>query len=122
MPTTSPGSSNEHWPIDAASRISYFVSQSNRSTFNLRAALMELSDALAQISEIRQHICRTEVFRGCRWLTVGFSGVLGFLAATIQACYVAQPQQQLTQYLMLWVGAAALSVVVVGAEIFFRTR
>jgi hypothetical protein len=83
---------------------------------------MELSDALAQISEIRQHICRTEVFRGCRWLTVGFSGVLGFVAATIQTCYIAQPQQQLTQYLMLWVGAAALSVAVVGAEIFFRTR
>jgi len=83
---------------------------------------MELSDALAQITEIRQHIYRTEAFRGCRWLSVGFSGVLAFVAAAIQAGCIADPQQQLPQYLMLWIGAAALSVAVVGAEIFVRMR
>jgi len=83
---------------------------------------MELTDALAQITEIRQHISRTEVFRGCRWLTVGFSGLTAFIAATIQGCYIAEPQQQLPQYLMLWIGAAALSVAVVGAEIVLRMR
>ena len=83
---------------------------------------MELSDALAQISEIREHISRTEVFRGCRWLTVGFSGALAFMAAGIQACYIAEPERQLAQYLMLWIGAAALNVVVIGAEVWFRTR
>ena len=37
---------------------------------------MELRDALAQIAEIRQHMARTEVFRGYRALPVAFSGVL----------------------------------------------
>jgi hypothetical protein len=83
---------------------------------------MELTDALAQITEIRQHICRTEVFRACRWLTVGFSGAMAFVAAAIQACYIPDPQRQLPQYLMLWIGAAALNVAVIGAEIFLRTR
>ena len=83
---------------------------------------MELTDALAQITEIRQHLCRTEVFRGCRWLTVGFSGVLALVTATIQAHYLADPQQQLSQYLTIWIGAAALSVAVVGAEIVLRMR
>jgi hypothetical protein len=83
---------------------------------------MELSDALAQITEIREHIRRTEVFRGCRWLTVGVSGVLAFAAAGIQACYVAEPERHLAQYLTIWIGAAALSVAVVGADVWYRTR
>lgn len=83
---------------------------------------MELSDALAQITEIREHICRTEVFRGCRWLTVGFSGVFALVAATIQACCIADPERQLGLYLTIWIGAAAFSVAVVGAEVWYRTR
>jgi C4-dicarboxylate transporter len=42
---------------------------------------MELHEALSQISEIRQQMARSEVFRGYRSMTVGFSGVLGLLAA-----------------------------------------
>ena len=38
---------------------------------------MELREALSQISEIRQQMARSEVFRGYRSITVGFSGVLG---------------------------------------------
>jgi hypothetical protein len=82
---------------------------------------MELSDALAQITEIREHICRTEVFRGCRWLTVGFSGACALVAATIQACCIADPERQLGLYLAIWIGAAAFSVAVVGSEVWYRT-
>jgi len=83
---------------------------------------MELSDALAQITEIREHICRTEVFRGCRWLSIGFSGALALLAAAIQAGCIAEPEWQLAQYLTIWIGAAALSVAAIGTEVWFRTR
>jgi len=83
---------------------------------------MELTDALAQITEIRQHICRTEVFRGCRWLTVGFSGALAFAAAGIQVCCIADPERQLARYLAIWIGAAVVSVAVVGLEIWLRAR
>ena len=45
---------------------------------------MELREALQQISDIRQQMARSEVFRGYRSATVGFSGVLGILAAAFQ--------------------------------------
>jgi len=46
---------------------------------------MELREALGQISEIRAQMSRTQSFGGFRSLTVGFSGVLGLVAAVFQA-------------------------------------
>jgi hypothetical protein len=83
---------------------------------------MELSQALAQVSEIREHLARTEVFRGYRSLTVGFSGVVGILAAVIQAAWLPRPAENVGGYLMLWGAAAAVNVVVVGAEMWYRAR
>ena len=37
---------------------------------------MELREALTQITEIRQQLARTEVFRGYRAMPVAFSGVV----------------------------------------------
>jgi hypothetical protein len=45
---------------------------------------MELREALTQITEIRQQMARSGVFRGYRSATVGFSGVLGLLAAAFE--------------------------------------
>ena len=42
---------------------------------------MELREALSQITQIRQQMAQSEVFRGYRSITVGFSGVLGLLAS-----------------------------------------
>jgi hypothetical protein len=81
---------------------------------------MELSDALAQISEIRAHIAKTEVFRGYRSLTVGFSGVVAIVTAAIQSRLLADPAAQAGAYLTLWIAAAAISVVVVATELFVR--
>ena len=52
---------------------------------------MDLSDALDQISEIRAHMARSEVFRGYRSLTVGFSGLAGLATAAVQAIWLPQP-------------------------------
>ena len=56
---------------------------------------MELREALCQISEIRQQMARSGVFRGYRSLTVGFSGALALLAAVCQPYFVASPDSDL---------------------------
>ena len=52
---------------------------------------MELRDALTQISEIREQMARAEVFRGYRSVTVGFSGVVAFVAAALQPIVAPRP-------------------------------
>ena len=81
---------------------------------------MELREALQQISDIRQQMARSEVFRGYGSLTVGASGVLGLLAAAVQTRWVADPATDLERYLVLWVGVAALSAVIAGVELAMR--
>jgi hypothetical protein len=76
---------------------------------------MELRDALAQISEIRLQMARTEVFRGYRAAPVAFSGGLAFAAAALQPVLVPDPGRQVGAYLALWVGAAALGAIAAGA-------
>ena len=85
---------------------------------------MELREALSQISEIRQQMARSEVFRGYRSMTVGFSGVLGLLAAALQPHWVASPVSELGRYLYLclWISVAAASLIVTGAELYWRAR
>ena len=46
---------------------------------------MQLHEALAQITEIRTQIARTETFRGYRSATVAFSGLLALGGAGVQA-------------------------------------
>lgn len=83
---------------------------------------MELRQALAQVSEIRDHLARTEVFRGYRSITVGFSGLVALATATAQACWLPQPMERIGAYLALWFAAAAINLVVVGIEIWYRAR
>jgi hypothetical protein len=83
---------------------------------------MEVRQALTQVSEIREHLARTEVFRGYRSLTVGFSGLVGLTAAAAQAFWLPKPTDRLGAYLVLWIGAASINVAVVGVEIWSRAR
>jgi hypothetical protein len=83
---------------------------------------MELREALAQISAIRRQVARTEVFRGYRALPVAFSGVLAFVAAGVQAVFLPEPAHQVGAYLALWVGAAAVSMLATGVEMFWHCR
>ena len=83
---------------------------------------MHLDEALRQISDIRHQMARSEVFRGYRSATVGLSGGLGLLAAAVQPRWVASPESELGRYLGLWVGVAALSAIVAGAEMSWRAR
>lgn len=83
---------------------------------------MELREALWQITEIRAQMARTETFRGYRSVTVGFSGLMGFVAAAVQAQWIPRPLEHLGGYLGLWIAAAAVCAVVWGAEITLRCR
>ena len=55
---------------------------------------MDLHDALTQITEIRQQMARTEVFRGYRAVPVTFSGVLALGVSVIQAIFITEPDQR----------------------------
>ncbi len=83
---------------------------------------MQLDEALRQISDIRQQMARSEVYRGYRSITVGFSGVAGLLAASLQQHWVASPEIELGRYLSLWLGVAAASLTVAGTEMYRRAR
>src|SRR5262245_42497377 len=79
---------------------------------------MDLHDALTQISEIRQQVARTEVFRGYRAAPVAFSGFLAVGVAIYQAVALPEPANCVGAYLILWIGAAVLSIAVVSAALF----
>lgn len=81
---------------------------------------MQLDEALRQISDIRQQMARSEVFRGYRSITVGFSGVVGLSAAALQPQWVISPEIELGRYLALWLGVAAVSLIVAGIEMYWR--
>ena len=81
---------------------------------------MELREALTQISEIRLQMARTEVFRGYRAVPVAFSGIVALTAAVYQAEWLANPESNISAYLTLWLGAAAVSAVAAGTEMIMR--
>ena len=82
---------------------------------------MELREALSQIDEIRQQMARTELFRGYRSLTVGFSGVLALVAATLQP-YVVESATQLRDFLVLWLVVASVSLLTAVIQLWRRVR
>lgn len=83
---------------------------------------MDLHEALAQISEIREQVARTETFRGYRAAPVAFSGILACLAAALQDVLIADPAVNPAAYLGLWVGAALLSMIVTGIAMVIYCR
>src|SRR5690242_11497723 len=81
---------------------------------------MELHEALSQIGEIRANLARSEVVCPSRALTVGGVGLLGCALAAGQAIWLPEPMQHLSAYLALWIALAAVSGVIVAAELAIR--
>src|SRR4051794_21437032 len=81
---------------------------------------MELRDALDQIADIRQHIARTQLFRGYRSLSTGATGVVALVAAAAQWQFAPNPDAQLGEYLTVWLLAALTSLLIVGVELSLR--
>jgi hypothetical protein len=92
--------------------------------------MMRLDDALTQISEIRQQMAASAVFRGYRPLTTAITAGIACVAAVLQAWLVPGGAQgwvavdvghQFQVYLYIWLGAALAGITVVGAEMALRT-
>src|SRR3954468_7377583 len=84
--------------------------------------MMDLDKALADITAIRSQMARGTEFRGYGPITVAATGVLALLAAGLQAAWLPVPEAHVLAYIALWVAAATLSVVLVGAEMIARSR
>ena len=82
---------------------------------------MELRDALNQIADIREQIARAQLFRGYRSLSTGATGVIAFIAAAVQASWIEAPIDRIEQYLLVWILAAFVSIVIVGTELAIRS-
>lgn len=81
---------------------------------------MELDEALSQISQIRQQMARTALFRGYRSATAAFSGAVAIVAAFAQDYFVPEPVKNVKGYLTVWFIAAILCVLVAALEMTFR--
>jgi hypothetical protein len=83
---------------------------------------MDLQEALTQISEIRQQVAQSETFRGYRAAPVAFSGAVACLAAAFQYVLLPEPALNVRAYLLLWIGAALLSMLVTGLAMIWYCR
>src|SRR5262245_66670669 len=83
---------------------------------------MELRDAVDQIATIRTHLAATERLRSLRAVPVALSGLLALFAAALQALQVQEPLRAPGQYLLLWLGVAAISTLAAGLELLRRVR
>ena len=77
---------------------------------------MRVSEALALVEELRARVERSERFVCYRWMTVGASGLLAFAASIVQASILPVPTENVSGFLQLWIGVAAVSASVVLLE------
>jgi hypothetical protein len=84
--------------------------------------MKDLERALADITAIRSQMARGTEFRGYGPVTVAATGLLALLAGAVQAIYLREPLTDPLLYLGLWVGMAAIAVVLAGAEMIARAR
>jgi hypothetical protein len=82
--------------------------------------MIELRDALSQIAEIRSQVAQTQTYRGYRAAPAAISSLVAIGAALLQKWWVAEPAQDLSSYLVLWIGAAAISVGVFATQMTWR--
>lgn len=83
---------------------------------------MRIEDALSQVRTIQTQLARTQRFCCYRWATVAASGLFAAVAAPVQSTYVPDPLPELGQYLLLWIGVAALSVAVIAAQMLLEWK
>jgi hypothetical protein len=83
---------------------------------------VELREALLHISEIRQQMARSEIFRGYRSIPVAITGGLGVVAACLQPVFVLSPAQQIDRYLALWIGVAVVGLMLAGVQLARRAQ
>jgi hypothetical protein len=81
-----------------------------------------LDDALAEIDSIRGQIARSTEFRGYGPTSVAASGILALLVAATQTVWSGRLGSGFGNYLAVWVGVAAVALLLTGGEMIARTR
>jgi hypothetical protein len=84
--------------------------------------MQDFRKALADIDAIKGQVARATEFRGYGPATVALTGVVALLAGGFQAVWLDNPGERISAYLTIWVSAAAISTVLIGAETITRSR
>jgi hypothetical protein len=82
----------------------------------------DLNKALGDISCIRRQMAHSTEFRGYGPATLAGTGVLAVAAAGAQALWLPDPANHIAGYLSIWIGTAAMSAGLIGAQMYTRTR
>jgi len=82
----------------------------------------DLNKALGDINSIRRQMARSTEFRGYGPATLAGTSVLAILAAVVQAIWLPDVADRLASYLAIWISTAALSAVLIGAQMHTRSR
>lgn len=82
----------------------------------------ELHRALGDIRNIRRQVALTTEFRGYGPATLLLTGVFAVIAGVVQAWWVPAPVAHPVRYVVVWAGAAVMSLAVIAASTLTRTR
>ena len=85
--------------------------------------MKELQQALSEIHSIRNQVALGTEFRGYGPVSIAVSGILALLVAAVQAQWMSKHAKfDITIWLGVWAGTAAVSVLLTGIETFARAR
>jgi hypothetical protein len=84
--------------------------------------MTDLTQALAEISEIRAQVARGTQFRGYGPASTAVSGTLALIVATAQAVWMKEAGRDVLPFLAVWVATAAVSVALATFETIVRSR
>ena len=82
----------------------------------------DLHKALGDISRIRRQVARTTEFRGYGPATLAATGAFAAVAAAVQARWLPDPANHLSEYLHIWIATAVVAAGLTGAQMFTRAR
>ena len=84
--------------------------------------MTDLTQALAEISEIRAQVARGTQFRGYGPASTAVSGTLALIVAGAQAVWMKDGGRDVLPFLAVWVATAAVSVALATFETIVRSR
>jgi hypothetical protein len=84
--------------------------------------MTDLTQALAEISEIRAQVARGTQFRGYGPASTAVSGSLALIVAGAQAVWMKEGGRDVLPFLAVWVATAAVSVALAAFETIVRSR
>ena len=84
--------------------------------------MTDLTQALAEISEIRAQVARGTQFRGYGPASTAVTGTLALIVAGAQAVWMKEGGRDVLPFLAVWVATAAVSVALAAFETIVRSR